>query len=116
MAIQPIYQFYAELNDFEPKTWRCFQVLGNTTIARLGYIVMTLFEMQASHLFSIEANSEYPMASTSLFRYEVPDEELESFDEPGVRVLDATQWKLGYPPQRLKIIRGAYRMAKVLHP
>lgn len=54
MASQPIYQIYAELADYEPKMWRRFQVLQNISVARLGYIVMTLFEMQASHLFCIE--------------------------------------------------------------
>ena len=51
MAAQPIYQFYAELNDYEPKIWRRFQVSNHITMARLGYILMTMFEMQASHLF-----------------------------------------------------------------
>jgi hypothetical protein len=54
MASQPIYQFYAELDDYKPKMWRRFQVMNNITMARLGYIVMTLFEMQASHLFCFE--------------------------------------------------------------
>ena len=53
MASQPIYQFYAELNNYQPKIWRRFQVPGNITMARLGYILMTLYEMQASHLFCI---------------------------------------------------------------
>lgn len=54
MASQPIYQFYAELKDYKPKIWRRFQVSKNSTMARLGYIVMTMFEMQASHLFCID--------------------------------------------------------------
>jgi len=54
MASQPIYQIYAELADYEPEMWRRFQVIQNISIARLGYIIMTLFEMQASHLFCIE--------------------------------------------------------------
>ena len=54
MASHPIYQFYAELDDYEPKIWRRFQVMNNITIARLGYIVMTMFEMKASHLFCFE--------------------------------------------------------------
>ena len=54
MASQPIYQFYAELDDYTPKMWRRFQVMNNITMARLGYIVMTMFEMQASHLFCFE--------------------------------------------------------------
>ncbi len=51
MASKPIYQFYAELNDYKPKIWRRFQVMNDINMARLGYIIMTMFEMQASHLF-----------------------------------------------------------------
>ena len=51
MAVHPVYTFYAELDDYSPKIWRRFEVNGNKTIAELGYVLMTLFEMQASHLF-----------------------------------------------------------------
>ncbi len=54
MAIQPIYQFYSCLKDYQPTIWRRFQVAGNVTLARLGYILMTMYEMQASHLFCID--------------------------------------------------------------
>lgn len=54
MASLPIYQFYVELQDYTPIIWRRFQVLGNVTAARLGYMIMTMFEMQASHLFCID--------------------------------------------------------------
>lgn len=54
MAVCPIYQFYAELVDYTPRIWRRFQVANNITVARLGYIIMTMFEMQASHLFDFE--------------------------------------------------------------
>lgn len=56
MASHPIYQFYAELADYKPKIWRRFQVLNNITMAKLGYIVMTMFEMQASHLFCLDVS------------------------------------------------------------
>ncbi|MCL1631928.1 plasmid pRiA4b ORF-3 family protein [Sporolactobacillus sp. CPB3-1] len=59
MASHPIYQFYAELADYEPKIWRRFQVMNNVGMAKLGYIMMTLFEMQASHLFCFNV----PMAA-----------------------------------------------------
>lgn len=62
MATQPIYQFYACLRDYKPRIWRRFQVAGNITFARLGYIVMTLFEMKAQHLFCIT----YPLAENVL--------------------------------------------------
>lgn len=51
MAIHTIYRFYSELEDYTPKIWRRFEVNGNKTFAELGYILMTMFEMKASHLF-----------------------------------------------------------------
>lgn len=54
MAIKQIFQLYAELKDYSPKIWRRFEVVSNITMARLGYILMTLFEMQASHLFCFD--------------------------------------------------------------
>lgn len=56
MASKPIYQIYAELQDYEPKIWRKFQVLNDITMARLAYILMTLFEMQGSHLYLFEVD------------------------------------------------------------
>ena len=58
MATYPIYQFYSELCDYEPKIWRRFQVPGNISISQLGYIVMTMYEMQASHLFGFTVPSQ----------------------------------------------------------
>lgn len=56
MASKPIYQIYAELQDYKPKIWRRFQVMNDITMARLAYILMTLLEMQASHLYKFEVN------------------------------------------------------------
>ena len=56
MASHPIYQFYVELKDYEPKIWRRFQVMNNITMARFGYIIMTMFEMKANHLYQFEIN------------------------------------------------------------
>ena len=56
MASKPIYQIYAELQDYEPKIWRRFQVMNDITIAKLAYILMTLFEMQGSHLYKFEVD------------------------------------------------------------
>lgn len=105
MASQPIYQFYAELDDYKPKIWRRFQVMNNITVAKLGYILMTMFEMQASHLFCFDVpykenfrnellgryseeeieklfgDSEIIRRDGSIRRYEVADEELEIFDD-----------------------------------
>lgn len=73
MASQPIYEFYAELQDYRPKIWRRFQVADNVTVARLGYILMTLFEMQASHLFRIEVPVRENIRTS--FRERLGDEE-----------------------------------------
>lgn len=54
MATQPIYTFYLKLKDVQPEVWRLVQVPKNRTVAQLGYIIMTLFEMQASHLFEFK--------------------------------------------------------------
>ena len=56
MASKPIYQIYAELQDYEPKIWRRFQVMNDITMARLAYILMTLFEMKGSHLYLFEVD------------------------------------------------------------
>ena len=53
MASQPVYEFYAELVDYRPAMWRRFQAAGNITLARLAYIVMVMYEMRASHPFSL---------------------------------------------------------------
>ncbi len=96
MATKAIYQFYSELDNYRPKIWRRFQVASSVTVARLGYILMTLYEMRASHLFAVEwpisdENREYlrskypnvgikevPEDFRSVFqtrRYEIPDDE-----------------------------------------
>ncbi len=56
MASKPIYQIYAELEEYKPKIWRRFQVMNDITVARLAYILMTLFEMKASHLYMFEVD------------------------------------------------------------
>ena len=56
MAQHNVYEFYAELNGFTPKIWRKFQISGNKTMAELGYTLMIMFEMQASHLFCFREN------------------------------------------------------------
>ena len=44
MATFPIYQFYVELDGYEPKMWRRFQVMNHVYLNRLAYIIMTLYE------------------------------------------------------------------------
>jgi len=94
MASQPIYQFYAELEGYTPKIWRRFQVAGNITVARLGYIVMTLYEMQANHLLAIEHEWTCDMITRIekiIHRYAIPDEDGGREDDEAA---DATEYKL----------------------
>ena len=56
MASKPIYQIYAELQDYEPIIWRRFEVMNDITVARLAYILMAIFEMHGSHLYKFEVN------------------------------------------------------------
>ncbi len=88
MASHPIYQIYSKLEDTELKIWRRFEVMDNITVARLGYILMTMYEMEASHLFSFEKVDQSGVASLS-FRYELPSEEN---DDPNS--IDATKAKV----------------------
>lgn len=104
MASQPIYQFYAELKDFEPKIWRQFQVPGNITLSRLAYILMTIYEMQASHLFRITvpirdnvaltAKSEiYPTFPDEIWHFEVESEDF-SLGEFEEKIFNAAEYKM----------------------
>lgn len=49
-----VYRFYAELCDYSPKIWRRFQTANDVTMAYLGYVLMTMFEMHAGHLFAFD--------------------------------------------------------------
>ena len=111
MASQLIFQFYAELDDYEPRIWRRFQVLNNISMARLGYILMTMFEMQASHMFCFDvpfadnfrlcienhADSAVNIKAADIFEdrpelsvihIELPNED--DIALPGQRTMDAT--------------------------
>jgi len=48
--------FEGKLEDYTLKTWRRFEVNGSKTMAELGYILTTMFEMQASHLWINKAS------------------------------------------------------------
>lgn len=79
MAQHYVYQFYAELEDFEPKIWRRFEIVGSKTIAELGYTLMVLFEMTASHLFCFTENRQ--KALLEYLRESYSEEELAQFLE-----------------------------------
>lgn len=57
MAKHTIYKLYAELDNYKPKMWRVFEIDSKITLAKLGYILMTLFEMKAEHMYYIKHNT-----------------------------------------------------------
>lgn len=61
MATFPIYQMYVQLEGYSPKMWRSFQVMGDITIAKLGYIIMGLYEIRKyySYEFRIDEFENY---------------------------------------------------------
>lgn len=77
MAQHYVYQFYAELEDFKPKIWRRFEIAGSKTMAELGYTLMVLFEMTASHLFSITDDRQ--KAFIEHLKKSYGEEEIENF-------------------------------------
>lgn len=81
MAMNQIYQLFAELKDYNPKIWRRFEVVSNISIARLGYILMTLFEMQASHLFSFDVpfSENYRIQMAELYSEKDLDKVIKTF-------------------------------------
>lgn len=110
MAIHTVYRFYAALEDYTPKIWRRFEVNGNKTFAELGYILMTMFEMQAAHLFCFtyhcgaeileDMGKRYPGVDIKkilgksayadllkVWRFELPSDE--AFDNEDERLCDA---------------------------
>ena len=69
MAQHHVYSFYAELKDYEPKVWRRFEINGEKTMAELGYALMLMFEMQASHLFCFTENRRDALIADLRSRY-----------------------------------------------
>lgn len=117
MAKHYVYQFYAELMDYEPKIWRRFLIDGEKTVAELAYVVMIAFEMQASHLFTLKRNCqkelirslqddyteeqicEYIQKNRNLpifqnVRYELIHDDIEIFLDENERLEAANEWTL----------------------
>jgi len=106
-----VYQFYVELEGYEPKIWRRFQVNGNISVARLGYIVMTMYEMKASHLLSIEHERPFLTATGRqskrmelIFRYGFSGNALDYEDDDSEDATTAKVSKLNLEaPSRLVV-------------
>ena len=51
MATFPIYQIYIELENYEPKMWRRFQVMNDIKMSRLAYIIMVFYELRCNYTY-----------------------------------------------------------------
>ena len=76
MTQRYVYRFYAEMKDYKPKIWRRFEINGEKTIAELGYALMLMFEMQASHLFCFTENRKGALPAD--LRSQYTDDEIKS--------------------------------------
>ncbi|MDR1649292.1 MAG: plasmid pRiA4b ORF-3 family protein [Synergistaceae bacterium] len=103
MARHPIYQFYTELDGYKPIIWRRFQVGGGVSMARLAYILMTMFEMKANHLFAVEMlqdeEDENLAEDTTpefnkIYRFEILNGETDAEQDDRLVLLDATEHTL----------------------
>lgn len=76
MAKHDVYQFYAELDDYSPKIWRRFEINGEKTMAELAYTVMIMFEMEGSHLYSLEHHRKDDVMET--LQRDFPDDKIQN--------------------------------------
>lgn len=83
MSKQVIYQFYAELSDYKYGCYRRFQIKANESFAELGYVLMTLFEMKASHLFRFifDIETNFIRNTNKYIDNEVNQKVLKQFDK-----------------------------------
>jgi hypothetical protein len=95
MATHPIYRFYAELADYAPKIWRRFEINGSKTMAELGYALLTMFEMKASHLFCFMY--DYGAAVLEDMRKRYPGELLNEFLQKGEFADLLKPWRFELP-------------------
>lgn len=81
MAVKTVCRFYAELENVTPRIWRRFEVDESISMARLGYILMTMFEMKANHLFRFEVHARKQMMEE--FEASFGSEEVKHLTETG---------------------------------
>lgn len=77
-----IYKFKVRLCELQNSIWRDIEITSVSSVAKLGYAILTAFESTASHLFNIRCNGK---------RYEIMFEEDDFDDEP---VIDPIRTKI----------------------
>jgi hypothetical protein len=91
MAQHYVYRFYAELKDYKPKVWRRFEINDEKTMAELGYALMLMFEMQASHLFCFTENRRDTLLAG--LRKQYTDEEIKNVWDKNSKGDFAKNWR-----------------------
>ena len=69
MATQTVYQLHTALDGYKPKIWRRILVSTTMKLSRLAYMLMTLYEMEGSHLFNLyspDSNEYYALKNGNL--------------------------------------------------
>ena len=54
-----VYKFKVKLNEFEDYLWRDIEITSVSSIAKLSYAVLAVFDAKATHLFCIESNENH---------------------------------------------------------
>lgn len=88
MTSQQIYQLRAELNNFEPKIHRTFQVDSSMKMVNFGYLMMVLFEMEGYHLFSFNVPlvENFKICAGDFLETKENQETLELLEKEGKKV------------------------------
>jgi len=80
MATQTVYQLHTALDGYKPKIWRRVLVSPTMKLSRLAYMLMTLYEMEGSHLFNFYSpdSKEYYALKNGDFAVELDDEDIKN--------------------------------------
>lgn len=79
-----VYTFKAIYGGCENKIWRTFEISSNATLAKVGYAILSIFDTNAYHLFTIECKNvvydtdiEYDGRNPLLSEVKIPDLKLQ---------------------------------------
>ena len=90
-----VYKFRVKLQELEKYLWRDIEVSSLSTVAKLGYVILSAFQTQGSHLFGITYDN---------FRYEFDydgevfdslDDDIEDVIPPDTAKLSSLKLKVG---------------------
>lgn len=98
MASRHIMQLKANLVGAHIPIWREFQVMDDVKFSRLAYIIMTMFEMEASHLFDFDIDRAIYWKKNKI-EYLDPDEVIADLEKRKMRYIKVelpNEWSEGF--------------------